>query len=80
MEVEIVRIKWDNQMHEFNIADLDVTPQFLTDESILRAVSQQLNGANLDGYVCDPNDADRVLSQYASQRVLDVRHIASFGV
>jgi len=63
-----VLLKYDGELHELNVADLDMDPSEATDAEVRTAVERHLEVDSLAEYVIERGDT-----------VLNMRPTASFG-
>ena len=80
MEVQIVRIKYDGELHEFQASNLDMGTTNPSDNEVIASVMVALDTDGLTGYVVDPPESERNAGNHDDKVVLDVRPSATYGI
>lgn len=79
-----VTIKYNGEFHEFDLTDMDIPLEGATDQQILTATREHLEGrgvtvSNFNGYVVDPPQAERLSGLHDDKTVLNIRPTATYG-
>jgi hypothetical protein len=87
---EKVSVKFSGEYFEFSVSDLDVDPNNLNDSSLKQAVAVKIRDVysdrgqsialpNLNGFVVDPPEDERLQGMHNDKTVLNLRPSAVLG-